>query len=335
MAFVAAGALMACASDDADNDDDDGGSPSSSVTTGTGIGPGAGSGGSGTGAGTTTTGSGVGGGGTGGMAPDTVLLIPNSDNDSIGIYSPTDGTFIRDFLPPNVETDAHDFVVPIEAVQGPTGNIFVSDQIGDCVHEFEVDGTYVGRFVDEADGLDNVRGIAFDGADLLVSVAGGFGNPGGGGVLRFDASATLLETITANQDDDPYDVMITPGGELIISEIEADIVHNFSAGPTPVPIYSASFPQQVAVASNGNFLITAFSDGIVAEVTPTGTEVQTWDVTNPRGVYQLGNGNWLVTASGNSTDPAGIFEYDPAMGSIVNTVVAGDGHRFISEVQIP
>ena len=121
-----------------------------------------------TGSGDTTasTGSGAGGdtgstttSGAGGMAPmpeNVVLLIPDSSEDAIGIYDAEDGTFLGNFLEPNTESDAWVFSTPINAVQGPNGNIFVSDQVEDAVLEFDTGGAFVGIFADETDGLSRV-----------------------------------------------------------------------------------------------------------------------------------------------------------------------------------
>jgi hypothetical protein len=45
----------------------------------------------------------------------------------------------------------------INAVQGPNGNILVSDQVADAVFEFTPRGSFVGIFASQ--GLDNIRGI--------------------------------------------------------------------------------------------------------------------------------------------------------------------------------
>lgn len=313
--------VPACASDDGSGGEPTSGatsgSGSTSVTTGSGAGGGMGSG--------NTTGAGA-----GGMAPvdDLVLLIPNSDDDSIGIYDADDGSFIGNFLEPNMDTDAWAFSTPINAVQGPSGNIFVSDQVADAVLEFDPSGAYVGIFADDGDGLDNIRGIDFLGTDLLVS------NSEGEAIARFDEAGMAASDFVASSDFDPYDIFVAANGDVLVSQIApVDEVQLYPMGNTTAvtQLMTASFPQQIAVTPEGNYLVASFSDDTITEVTPAGQTVRTAEVESARGVYVLGNGHWLVTGGGGT----GIVEIDPATGATVNTIADGPGFRFIEPATLP
>ena len=52
-----------------------------------------------------------------------VLLIPNSTPDDVGMYDPYDGTFLGIIL-----TDTTHLSTPLKAIQGPDGNMYLSDQ---------------------------------------------------------------------------------------------------------------------------------------------------------------------------------------------------------------
>jgi len=292
-----------------------------------------------TGSGDTTasTGSGAGGdtgstttSGAGGMAPmpeNVVLLIPDSSEDAIGIYDAEDGTFLGNFLEPNTESDAWVLSTPINAVQGPNGNIFVSDQVEDAVLEFDTGGAFVGIFADETDGLNNIRGIDFLDGDLLVS------NSDGEAINRFDAAGSALPDFVANPDFDPYDVFIAPNGDVLVSQIApVDEVQLYPmASPSGMSqLYATSFPQQVNATPDGNYLVASFSDDTVTEVTGSGQVVRTVEVESARGAYVLGNGNWLVTG-GTET---GILEIDPDTGTTVTVIAEGSGFRFIEPVEL-
>ncbi len=285
---------------------------------------------------TVTTGSGAGGdtgstsNGTGGMAPapeNVVLLIPDSSEDAIGIYDAEDGHFLGNFLEPNTETDAWVFSTPINAVQGPNGNIFVADQVEDAVLEFDTAGTYVGIFADGTDGLDNIRGIDFLGSDLLVT------NSDGEAINRFDATGTALPDLVADVDFDPYDVLVSPTGDVLVSQIAPiDEVQMYPMGnPSGMSqLYATSFPQQISATPDGTFLVASFSDDTVTELTSAGQVVRTVTVESARGAYVLGNGNWLVTGGAET----GILEVDPATGTTVTVIAEGAGFRFIEPVAL-
>ena len=73
--------------------------------------------------------------------PDSdVLLIPNSTDDWVGMYDPFDGDYLGIF----VEDSIH-FSTPLCAIEGPDGNIYISDQIGDGVFVYDRQGTYIVR----------------------------------------------------------------------------------------------------------------------------------------------------------------------------------------------
>ena len=81
------------------------------------------------------------------------LLIPETTNDTIGMYDPFDGTYLGDF------SDGGGVLIKaINAQLGPDGYIYVSDQNIGAVFRFNLDGTYFDTFIS---GQYNVRGFDF------------------------------------------------------------------------------------------------------------------------------------------------------------------------------
>ncbi len=265
---------------------------------------------------------------SGGASATAVLLIPESSNDSVGSYDPQTGAYLGDWLGPNQAGDAWSFSTPIEAIEGPNGNIYVSDQVEDAVLEFMPDGTYVGLFADTNDGLNNVRGIAFLGTDLLVS------NSQEDAINRFDAAGNKLADFVSDANLDPFDVLLTTTGDILVTNIGTpDEVREYPlANPASFnQLTTISFPQQISETSTGNYLVAGFSSGQVIEITPQGTVVRSVTVSNPRGVRELGNGNWLITASSSTI---GVSVFDPTNDTVVMQIQSGSGYRYISPANV-
>jgi len=250
-----------------------------------------------------------------------VLLAVDATSDSVAMLDPNTGDYLGDFLPP-AAGQAWTFSTPIEALQGPDMDIYVSDQLTDNVQRFGIDGTYKGVFASA--GLDNVRGIAFLGNDLLVS------NSNPRFVRRFDSTgAPLPDYIT--DDSDPFDVLVLDDGSVLVSVInQTQGVRLFAPGVTTTytQLVNVSFPQQIARAPNGNFVVAAFSNNNYTEFTPTGTVVRTFSASSPRGIYVLPNGNWLVAAGASAI---GLAVVDPATGAVLNQVRTGTSWRYINK----
>lgn len=82
-------------------------------------------------------------------------------------FSPVDGSFLG-YL-----TEQHpDTIVWVQGMaQGPDGYIYLADQVESWVSRWDTNGNFVDFFLTESDGLSNIRGLAFEGENLLVAHA--------------------------------------------------------------------------------------------------------------------------------------------------------------------
>ncbi len=276
------------------------------------------------------------------------LLIPDSDSDSIGLYSAADGSLIdANFITDANDANTYDFATPIEAIQ--VGNeIFVSDQIADAIFIFDLSGNYVDK-IDS--GLDNLRGIAAVNGTVYAANGGGNNGAPEDQIVTIDAAT---RSITGSfgfgpPDFSPFDVEVF-GNVLLVSDIDGGPSSNpfntegvdafnfdgsyigrvVSVGTTD-PNNGPDFPEQIAgKISDSNFLVAGFSAPAgVYEFENDGDFVDVYaEGFGGRGVAELGNGNYIYT-KGN-----GAFVFDPAGPDGEGTTV-GDGNRFISRVAIP
>ncbi|KYK23166.1 hypothetical protein AYK25_02175 [Thermoplasmatales archaeon SM1-50] len=250
------------------------------------------------------------------------LMIPDSTAKSVGMYNPSNGTYLGDII-----VDATRFTTPINAVKGPDGNIYVSDQVADSVFVYATNGTYLYTYADATDGLDNIRGIDFRGSELFIS-KGGTGGTGGKCIARFSGPHVRLpDFIPSSSGIDPFDILFLPDGRCLIADIAGttdNIRLYYANGTLQQILFPVNFPEQVQFdsLSPGAFLTAAFSANVIQDFELNGTIVQTTPYSSGRGVYRLGNGNILATSS------AGIQEIQPGTGTIIQTEKTGSG-RFI------
>ncbi len=265
-----------------------------------------------------------------------LLLVPDSSNDRVMALDPLTGDVIdADFIPSNAVVGTG-----IEAILSASGDsILLSDQINDVVHEFDLDGNYLGVFAPVGGPnpaiMDNIRGISLDAnGNLLVSVASG---ANADAIVMFDTAGNYtgnFVAIGAGGLNSPFDVYGRTS-DWLVPGIDSDAVHRYDltgayiANLTPVN----SFPEQVGEAINGNVLVANFSpaaeEGVI-EYTSAGVFVGRYDpatLTGYRGVYELPNGNLLTTTG------TGVHEIDRS-GNLVQTKIAGLSGRFIEYVVI-
>ncbi|MEZ5976542.1 MAG: hypothetical protein R3E96_17360 [Planctomycetota bacterium] len=229
---------------------------------------------------------------------------------------------------------------PIEALQAPNGEIWISDQIADRIFRFSGDGTtYLGE---SSVPLDNVRGFEIAYGYVWVSNSGATSGAPGDALVQLDMNLNLVAVHTVV--GDPFDAQAftfngVPG--LLIPDIAGDDLLFFDpANPgTTTPFHLSDgvtgidFPEQVQVrASNGNVLAGGFTDpdGIYEYDAATGTQLNFVDTGvlfgngGLRGVYELGNGNIMYTSG------SGVHIYDPGAGT--STQVLASAGRFISKL---
>ncbi len=241
-----------------------------------------------------------------------VLLIPESNADNVGVYDPFDGTFLGIFI-----TGYSGFQTPINAVPGPDGNIYVSDQVADAVFVFDRGGNYLYTYADATDGLNNIRGIAFRERNLYVTSGDDY-------VAEF-AGPHDRQTDFINDGSDSFDIFFLPDGRALLSHIGtgANVRLYSASGTYERPVIAVNFPEQISADTllPGDFLNASFSSNVVSDFDLNGSVYQTTSWNQGRGCYRLGNGNLLLT-SGN-----GVFEVTPG-GGIVQQENTG-GARFI------
>jgi subtilisin-like proprotein convertase family protein len=264
-----------------------------------------------------------------------LLLIPDSTNDRVMAFDPLTGDLIDpNFVPSNAVVGTG-----IHAILSASGNsILLSDQIGDVVHEFDLDGNYLGIFAPaggaNTDIMDNIRGIALrPNGNLLVTVASG---ANADSIAEFDTSGNYLGNFISNSSgglDSPFDVYQRPGVDWLVGGIDSDLIHRYHLDTGAfldnlAPINT--FPEQIFQANNSNVLVANFSGtqeglvefnaggGLLGVYNPAG-------IGGYRGVYELPNGNLLTTTG------AGVFEIDRS-GNLVDTKISGVSSRFVEYV---
>ncbi|MBE2198541.1 MAG: S8 family serine peptidase [Anaerolinea sp.] len=265
-----------------------------------------------------------------------ILLAPDSTNDRIMALDPITGDVIDpDFVPQNAVVGTG-----IHAILSASGDsILLSDQIGDVVHEFDLDGAYLGVFAPAGGAntaiMDNIRGISLDASgNLLVTVGGGANVDA---VVMFDTAGNHLGNFIANGAgglDNPFDVY-GRSSDWLVGGIDSDAIHRYDptgayiANLTPVN----TFPEQIAEAGNGNVLVANFSPSTeegVLEYTAAGAFVGRYDpagLGGYRGVYELPGGTILTTTG------TGVHEIDRS-GNLVQSKITGISGRFIEYVVI-
>ena len=247
-----------------------------------------------------------------------VLLIPDSTADVVGMYDPYDGTYLGDLI-----NGSGLFSTPINAILGPDGNIYVSDQVADSVFVYDTAGNYLSTYADGTDGLNNVRGIDFYNGHLFVTSGDDY-------VAEFSGPHTRLADFI-NDGSDPFDVHFLPNGEALLCDIGNDQMAHYKAdGTLNAWLFACDFPEQVQDDSvlPGEFLVNSFSDKQAIDFELNGTQHQiTPHGMSGRGIYRLGNGNLLVTSG------AGVEEIDPVTGAVIQTENTGSA-RFIEYLNL-
>ncbi len=89
---------------------------------------------------------------TGTTLTGTVLLIPDSTTDVVAAFDPFDGHYHGDLI-----NGLGILSTPINAIQGPDGNIYVSDQVLDAVLIFDRRGTMIGTYAAAGTVIHQVR----------------------------------------------------------------------------------------------------------------------------------------------------------------------------------
>jgi len=240
------------------------------------------------------------------------LLIPDSTADTVGKYDAYDGTYLGDII-----NGVGLFSTPVNAIVGPDGNIYVSDQIADSVFVYSPTGTYLSTYADASDGLNNIRGIDFRGTHLFVTSGDDY-------VAEFSGPHTRLPNFIQDGTD-PFDILFLADGRSLLADIQGttDNIRLYdSNGVLLQVLFQINFPEQVQTDSlaPGAYLTAGFSANVIYDFELTGTIVQSTSYSGARGVYRLGNGNLLATSA------AGVQEIQSGTGTIIQTEKTGSCH---------
>lgn len=250
------------------------------------------------------------------------VIMPDSTNNRMVLFNPTDGSVVN----PNYFALAGGTTV--HAMQ--VGNeIWVSEQIGDRVSRWSLNGTALGAITG---GLDNIRGMGMVGNTVYVTNAGTNNGAPGAAVVMFDTNGNAMGNFATPNAPSPFGILAHQGGLLVSSSTANDDIHRYSLGGTSQGTFhnstSLNFAEQMDFAPTGNILVAGFSsNNIVTLDANTGAVVNSFVASGARGVYQLGNGNILWSNS------AGVHVYDIGLGSS-SQVYAGGG-RYLQYAAVP
>jgi hypothetical protein len=221
--------------------------------------------------------------------------------DSLGIFDPDDGNYLGSLCYIGANT-------PINAVQGPDNNIYISYQVGDKVEMYDTTGAYLGSYATSANGLDNTRGIDFRNGHLFIT-------NGSSGTKTIEMSGpNTVHRIFIQDGSDPFDIFFLPNGKSLLADIagSTDNVRIYDTNGTYIRnIFSISFPEQIQkdLAFADRYLVAGFSTNNVQNFDTTGMVYHTWPLSGARGVYRLGNGNIL------GSNGTAVYSIDSATGT--------------------
>lgn len=250
------------------------------------------------------------------------IMMPDSTNNRLVLFDPVDGSVVN----PNFFGLAGG--TPIHALQ--VGNeIWVSEQIGDRISRWDMNGNLVGTI---SGGLDNLRGMALiNNTVYLCNDGTGNGAPGPS-LHMFSTSGVSQGFFATPSTSGPFDILEYGNNILVSSDAANDDVHQYTLAGASVGTFHNStalnFAEQMNYAHDGNILVAGFSTNNVVWLNyNTGAIMNSFSASGARGVYQLGNGNIMWTNSG------GAHVYDISTG-ISSQVYAGGG-RFLDFIVIP
>ncbi len=250
-----------------------------------------------------------------GAASAQCLLIPDATSRTVGMYDPSDGTYLGVLIP-----NTGLFYTPFNAIVGPDGLIYVSDQVYDSVMRFDASGDYVDTFADSSDGMNSLRGITFYNGLLFVTSGDGY-------IAAFDGPHSRVPDFISGGCN-PFDIQFVDDGDALVSDAEGfpDHVRRYdSNGDLEATLFSVNGPHQIQAdtLAPGAFLNAAVAGDQITDFDASGDIAETWYFDGGRGVYRLGNGNLLVTASD------GVWEYDETAGVLVENENPGASGYFI------
>lgn len=255
------------------------------------------------------------------------VAMPDSVNNRMVLFDPESGALVDDdWFPLQAGT-------PIHVVQ-VGGELWVSEQIGDRVARFDLDGAFLGQIGGgPTGGLDNIRGMAIVGDEVWLTNAGTANGAPGAALVRISQTGTVLGSIgTAATSSSPFAILVREDDVLVANSNANDDIHRYDDAGASLGTFhnttALNFAQQMAIAGNGDVLAAGFSSNTVVRLdAATGALLSSFPASGGRGVYQLANGNILWS------NASGVHVYDVA--SQTSTQVYTGGGRHFGEVLLP
>ncbi len=251
----------------------------------------------------------------------TLLMMPDSTNNRLVLFNLADGSV----------ADADYFSlqggIPIHAIQVGY-QIWISEQSGDRVSLWSLDGVYLGAIGGGAGGgLDNVRGMTFGPGHVLLANFGSENGAPGAALVRIAFSGDIIGSIDVGAvSPSPFFVLPIGTGYLVASSAPDDDIHRFNLQLEPIGTLHNStqlnFVEQMTMLPGSGFLAAGFSSNNLVRLDSNGAVVSSITASGARGVALLGNGNYLWT------NGAGAHVYDVATQT--STPVYTGGGRFLS-----
>lgn len=271
------------------------------------------------------------------------LMIPDSGaGDRVMLFSDFDGSlidvnWITDISAPYV------FTTPKEArVIG--SQIWVSDQVADAVHRFDMARNYLGSITAHPTGgvIDNIRGFGAD--DSKVYVTSFHATTAKRGVMIYDFTGTPVGFFPASPSTASYFDITGFQNDLLISNDTTDRLERWTTSGTFVSTF-ASFvaPQQVDRLPDGTIISvsTISTPGVegVYRHNPDGT-LHTYIDTEglksqfgeivPRAAWLLGDGNYIIAGS------TGVYKTtQPGPDWGFTRILAGVDAQYINPIPTP
>jgi hypothetical protein len=270
------------------------------------------------------------------------LMIPDSGaGDRVMLFSEADGSVID----LNWITDAGAvgwaFTTPKEAMQ--VGNqVWVSDQITDAVHRFDLNRNFQGSITAHPAGgnLDNIRGFGFDGSKMYLSVF--TSDTARRGIAVYDSNGGptgFFPNTTASYFD------VAPFmGNILTSNSTTDSVERRNAGDGSFIANFATgidFVQQVETLADNSVLAVSTigangiegvyhfnSDMTLRRFINTQGIKDAFGEQVPRAAWLLGDGEYLITTSIGiyKTLGAGFMQIQAGVdGQFINRLVPAPG----------
>jgi hypothetical protein len=270
-------------------------------------------------------------------------MIPDSGvGDRIMLFNAFDGSLIDQ----NWITDVgqtYVFTTPKEAAL--VGNqIWVSDQLADAVHRFDLGRNYLGSITAHPNGanLDNLRGFGYDGTNVYLTLD--HGTAANSGIVRINGATATPDGFFPNGGASVFDAQPFGADELLVSNSDADVIQRYRRSDgTLLGNFTGTldFPQQVAQMDDGSIITLATiassttegvyhfnTDGTLRRFIDTQPLKGQFGEQVPTGAWQLGNGNYIISTG------IGIFTYDVAGNSFAQ-VLGGVSGQYINPIPEP